>query len=116
MAGCSGYKGEDKGRGWVEKALGWSVELVERRRKPAPEEILKLWSQEWSKEGVAVNRKELLPPKGFQALPKPWVVERSVACTEQEDEQTLGEAAQEQRNVYQCVAMGHLMVRRLTRS
>jgi putative transposase len=53
----AGYRGEDKGRGWVEKALGWSVELVERRRKPAAEEVLKLWAQEWSKEkeGVAVN-------------------------------------------------------------
>src|SRR3954467_10206453 len=36
----SGYRGEDKGKGWVEKALGWSVELVERPRKPAPEEVL----------------------------------------------------------------------------
>jgi hypothetical protein len=41
--------------------------LVERRRKPAPkEEVLKLWAEEWRKEGVAVNRKQLLPPKGFQ--------------------------------------------------
>jgi putative transposase len=36
----AGYRGEEKGRGWVEKALGWSVELVERPRKPAPEEVL----------------------------------------------------------------------------
>src|SRR3954451_15304844 len=36
----AGYRGEDKGKGWVEKALGWSVELVERPRKPAPEEVL----------------------------------------------------------------------------
>jgi transposase len=28
-AGC---KGEDKGRGWVENVLGWSVDLVERPR------------------------------------------------------------------------------------
>ncbi len=32
----SGYRGEDKGKDWVEKALGWTVELVERPRKPAP--------------------------------------------------------------------------------
>jgi putative transposase len=44
----AGYRGEDKGRGWVEKALGWSVELVERQRKPTPEEVLKLWAEEWS--------------------------------------------------------------------
>jgi transposase len=33
----SAYRGEDKGKDWVEKALGWSVDLVERPRKPAPE-------------------------------------------------------------------------------
>ena len=32
----AGYRGEDKGKDWMEKALGWSVELVERPRKPAP--------------------------------------------------------------------------------
>src|SRR5215216_5694594 len=31
----SAYRGKDKGRDWVEKALGWSVELIERPRKPA---------------------------------------------------------------------------------
>ena len=29
----AGYRGEDKGKGWVEKTLGWTVELVERPRK-----------------------------------------------------------------------------------
>ncbi len=34
-----GYRGEDKGKDWVEKTLlGWSVDLVERPRKPAPKE------------------------------------------------------------------------------
>jgi putative transposase len=33
----AGYRGENKGKDWVEKALGWSVELVERVRKPAPQ-------------------------------------------------------------------------------
>jgi hypothetical protein len=33
----AGYRGEEKGRGWVQKALGWSVELLERPRKVAPE-------------------------------------------------------------------------------
>jgi putative transposase len=86
----AGYRGGDKGRGWVEKALGWSVELVERRRKPAAEEVLKLWAQEWSKEkeGVAVNWEavnweDLLPLKGFQVLPKRWVVERTFSWIDQ---------------------------------
>ncbi len=29
----AGYRGEDKGKDWVEKTLGWSVVLVERPRK-----------------------------------------------------------------------------------
>ena len=32
----STYRGKDKGKGWVEKSLRWTVELVERPRKPAP--------------------------------------------------------------------------------
>ena len=35
----AGYRGEDKGAHWVEKTLGWSVDLVERQRKPAPKEV-----------------------------------------------------------------------------
>ena len=36
----AGYRGEDKGADWVRKTLGWSVDLVEHPRKPAPEEVL----------------------------------------------------------------------------
>jgi putative transposase len=35
-----GYRGEDKRAEWVKKTLGWSVDLVERPKKPAPEEVL----------------------------------------------------------------------------
>jgi putative transposase len=38
----AGYRGEDKGGDWVEKTLGWSVDLVQRPRKPAPEAVLTL--------------------------------------------------------------------------
>jgi hypothetical protein len=34
-----GYRGEDKGKDWVEKTLEWNAQLVERPRKPAPEEV-----------------------------------------------------------------------------
>jgi putative transposase len=37
----AGYRGEDKGADWVQKTLGWSVDLLERPRKPAPEEVMK---------------------------------------------------------------------------
>ncbi len=48
----AGYRGEDKGKDWVQKTLGWSVDLVERPKKPAPEEVLMAWAAEWAKEGV----------------------------------------------------------------
>jgi hypothetical protein len=48
----AGYSGEDKGADWVRKTLGWSVDLVERPRKPAPKEVLMAWAREWAKEGV----------------------------------------------------------------
>jgi len=75
----AGYRGEDKGRGWVEKTLGWSVELVKRPRKPAPKKVLMAWAEQWSKEGVIVDWETLLPPQGFQVLRRRWVVERSFA-------------------------------------
>jgi putative transposase len=36
----AGYRGEDKGKDWVEKTLGWSTELVECPRQAAPQEVL----------------------------------------------------------------------------
>jgi putative transposase len=58
-----GYRGEDKGADWVEETLSWSVDLVERPKKPAPEEVLMRWAAEWAKEGVAVDRQKLMPPR-----------------------------------------------------
>ena len=110
------YRGEDKGKDWVEKVLGWSVELVERPRKPAPEKVLEAWATEWAKEGKKVDWQKLLPPRGFQVLPRRWVVERSLAwiCDNRrmsKDYERLcatGEAL-----VY--AVMTRLMVRRLAR-
>jgi putative transposase len=36
----AGYRGEDKGKDWVEKTLGWSVKLVERPGSPPPKRCL----------------------------------------------------------------------------
>jgi len=112
----AGYRGEAKGKGWVEKALGWSVELVERPRKPAPEEVLMNWAAEWAKEGKALDWRKLVPPRGFQVLPRRWVVERSFAwiCHNRrmsKDYERL--CATSEAFVY--VAMTRLMVRRLVR-
>ena len=66
----AGYRGEDKGADWIQKTLGWKVDLVERPRKPAPKEVLMAWAREWAREGVALDWKELLPPQGFVVLPR----------------------------------------------
>jgi putative transposase len=113
----SAYRGEDKGKDWVEKALGWTVELVERPRKPAPEKVLKAWAAEWAKEGEKVDWQKLLPPRGFQVLPRRWVVERSLAwiCHNRrmaKDYERL--CASGEAFVY--AAMSRLMLRRLART
>jgi transposase len=64
-------------------ALGWSVDLVERPRKPAPEEVLMRWAAEWAKEGAKLDWEKFMPPKGFLVLPKRWVVERTIAWIDQ---------------------------------
>ena len=79
----AGYRGEDKGADWVEKALGWSVDLVERPKKPATGEVLRAWAEQWHKEGVKVDWEKFLPPKGFLVLPRRWVVERTLAWISQ---------------------------------
>ena len=58
--------GEDKGKDWVEKELGWSVDLVERPRQAAPKDVLMAWTREWAKEGVKVDWEHLLPLKAFR--------------------------------------------------
>jgi putative transposase len=113
----AGYRGQEKGRGWVEKALGWSVELVERPRKPAPEEVLMSWAEELAKQGKIVDWHKLLPPRGFQVHPRRWVVERSFAwiCHNRrmsKDYEKL--CATSEAFVY--AAMSRLMLRRLARN
>jgi putative transposase len=110
----SAYRGEDKGKDWVQKALGWSVDLVERPWKAAPEKVLMAWAAELAKEGKKVDWQKLLPPRGFRVLPRRWVVERSFAwichnCRMSKDYERL--CATSEAFIY--VAMTRLMVRRL---
>ena len=104
----------------TEKTLGWSVELVERPRKPAPEEVMMRWAREWAKEGAKEGAKldweKFMPPKGFVVLPRRWVVERTIAWIEQnrrmsKDYERL--CASGEALVY--AAMIRLMTRRLVR-
>src|SRR5215218_1423911 len=112
-----GYRGEDKGKDWVERTLGWTVRLVERPRKVAPKEVLMAWASELAKEDMKVDWQKLIPPQGFQVLPRRWVVERSFAwiCHNRrmsKDYERL--CASGEAFVY--AAMTRLMVRRLARA
>jgi len=74
----AGYTGQDRGAGWVRKALGWTAEIVRHPPKPAPEEVMMKWAKEWAKEGVELDLKRILPPEGPRPfLPRRWVVERT---------------------------------------
>jgi putative transposase len=100
----------------TEKTLGWTVELLEPPKKPAPEEVLRAWAEEWAKEGVALDWEKLMAPKGFQVLPRRWVVERTFSWIEQnrrmsKDYERL--CASGEALVY--AAMIRLMLRRLSR-
>ena len=113
----AGYGGEDKGSDWVEKTLGWTVEIVRRPRKPAPKEVLMVWAQQWANKGVTVDWHKLLRPRGFTVLLRRWVVERTFAWLSHnrrmsKDYEHL--AATSEAFIY--IAMTRLMVRRLTRA
>ncbi len=111
----AGYQG--KGRKWAEEVLGLSVEVVRKPQKPLPEKIAEVWAQQWAKEGKEVNWQRLMPPRGFQVLPRRWVVERTLAwighnrrmAKDYERLCATGEA-------FVYVAMTRLMVRRLARA
>ena len=73
----AGYRG--RGKEWVEKELGLTVEVVHRTPKPTPEKIARIWAEEWAKEGWQIDWQKLLPRRGFEVLPRRWVVERTFA-------------------------------------
>jgi putative transposase len=114
----AGYTGQDKGAGWVESVLGWTAEIVRHPPKPAPEEVMMRWAREWAKEGLAIDPKKLLPPKGPRPfLPRRWVVERTFSWLGQnrrlsKDYERLPESGE----AFIYIAMSRLMARRLARS
>jgi putative transposase len=76
-----------------------------------------LWAEEWSKEGVRVDWEKLLPPRGFQVLPKRWVVERTFSWIDQNRRMSKDyERLPESSEAFIYVAMSRLMARRLARS
>ena len=57
--------------------MGLSVEVVRKPKKPIVENVAKRWAEEWAKEGKKVDWQGLMPPRGYVALPRRWVVERT---------------------------------------
>ncbi len=115
----AGYTGEGKGADWVEKALGWTAQIVRHPPKLASEELMKIWVREWTNEGVAIDDlKKLLPPKGSRAfLPRRWIVERTFSWLGQNRRMSKDyERLPESSEAFIYVAMSRLMVRRLARS
>jgi putative transposase len=111
----AGYQG--RGRRWAQEVLGLSVEVVRKPQKPIPEQVAKVWAEQWAKEGNEVDWQGLMPPRGFQVLPRRWVVERTFAwiCHNRrmsKDYERL--CATGEAFVY--AAMTRLMVRRLARA
>ena len=108
----AGYQGRGKER--VEQELGLSVEVVHRTPKPTSEKIARIWAQEWAKEGREIDWQRMLPRRGFEVLPRRWVVERTFSWLSQnrrmsKDYERLcatGEA-------FDYAAMTRLMVRQL---
>jgi putative transposase len=72
-----GYEG--RGKEWMERALGLSVEVVRRSPKPAPDEVLRSWAKARFEEGRKVTSEELPKRRGFELLPRRWVAERTFA-------------------------------------
>jgi putative transposase len=76
------------------------------------------WAKQWAKEGVRVDwQEEFVSARGFEVLPRRWVVERTFARISQnrrmsKDYERL--AARSEAFIY--VAMTRLMLRRLARA
>ena len=92
------------------------MDLVERPRKPAPEEVLRAWAREWAKEEVAVDWQTLLPPKGFLVLARRWMVERTLSWIDQNRRMSKDyERSCASGEAFVYAAMIRLITRRLAR-
>ena len=97
----AGYNGKGKGKDWVEKALGLTVEVVRPPRR-------------WLR---VPEGREPLPRPAFTVLPRRWVVERTFAWLSQNRRMSKGyERLAESSEAFVYVAMTRLMASRLARS
>src|SRR5215212_3377700 len=79
-------QGQEMGQG----GDGLSVEIVRKPQKPVPEEVAKVGAEEWAKEGKKVDWQRLMPPRGYVALPRRRVVERTFSWLGQNRRMSLG--------------------------
>ncbi len=103
----------------MQKVVGWTAEIVRHPRKLVPEEAMKKWVRELTKEGVQLDREKLQEgPKGSGAfLPKRWIVERTFSWLGHNRRMSKDyERLPESGEAFIYVAMNRLMVRRLARS
>jgi putative transposase len=110
----AGYEG--RGKRWAEETMSLDVEIVRKPKKPVPEKVAKVWAEEWAKEGKKIDWQRLMPPRGYVALPRRWVVERTFSWLSQnrrmsKDYERLCASAE----AFIYAAMIRLMVRRLAR-
>jgi putative transposase len=103
-----GYNGKNKGKDWIEKALGWSAQMVQHARKI---------THVWAPADAVIDWEKILPPPGFRVLPRRWVVERTFSWLGQsrrmsKDYERLCETSESM--IY--AVMTRLMVKRLVRT
>ena len=106
-----------RGKRWAEEVMGLSVEVVHKPPKPVPEEVAKVWAREWAKEGKKLDWQKHIPPRGYVALSRRRVVERTFSWLGQnrrmsKDYERLCASAE----AFVYAAMTRLMVRRLARA
>ena len=114
----AGYTGEGKGADWVQKALGWTAEIIRHPSKLVPEEVMRTWVREWAKEGVEVDREKVQEPKDPRAfLPIRWIVERTFSWLGQNRRMSKDyERLPETGEAFMYVAMSRLTLKRLAHS
>lgn len=104
----SGYKGEGKGKQWIEKNLGWTTEIVQHPLEPRGV---------WAPQDTVIDWTKIIPHPGFRVLPRRWVIERTLSWLGQnrrlsKDYERLTDTSE--AIIY--AAMTRLMVRRLAQT
>ena len=111
----AGY--QRRGKRWAEEVMDLSVQVVRKPPKPIPEKAAKVWAEEWAKEGKEeVDWQRLMPLRGYVALPRRWVVERTFSWLGQNRRMSKDyERLTETSEAFVYAAMIRLMVRRPAR-